>query len=346
MGVMVTSFRGSVDDWLVQLLPADLYLRIEPADTGGLSGEIQEQLRAAPGVASMSFRKTTLIRLAPDRPAVALLARTLEHPGVDLPLLGAPLSPPAGEIAVWISEPMHWLYQLKPGDHLELPLGSKLQSLFVAGVWRDYSRQHGALILDRADYIALGGDGLASEAAIDLLPGSEASSVISAIKQRLPGALRDHVDIGRPGEIRALALKIFDRSFAVTYALEAIAILVGLSGVAATLSAQTLARSKEFGMLRHIGVKRRQIIAMLACEGVLLGGLGMTAGLALGLAMSQVLIHVVNPQSFHWTMQTRLPLGLFAALAVAMATAAALTALLAGRHALSAAAIRAVREDW
>ena len=144
----------------------------------------------------------------------------------------------------------------------------------------------------------------------------------------------------------AIALRLFDSSFALTYALEAIAIVVGLAGVAATFSAQTLARTKEFGMLRHVGVLRRQIILMLATEGALLGAVGVIAGLGLGLAMSQVLIHVVNPQSFHWTMETRLPLGLFASLTIALVAAGAGTAVLAGRRALSADAVRAVREDW
>ncbi len=131
-----------------------------------------------------------------------------------------------------------------------------------------------------------------------------------------------------------------------TYALEAIAIGVGLTGVAATFSAQTLARTKEFGMLRHIGVLRRQILLMLALEGALLGAVGVAAGLSLGIVMSQVLIQVVNPQSFHWTMDTRLPLGLFAGLAAALIVASAGTAVLSGRSATSAGAVRAVREDW
>jgi putative ABC transport system permease protein len=123
-------------------------------------------------------------------------------------------------------------------------------------------------------------------------------------------------------------------------------VLVGLTGVAATLSAQTLARSREFGMLRHIGVRRRQVITMLVAEGALLGALGVVAGSLLGLAMSQVLIHVINPQSFHWTMETRLPWLLFVILSIALILAAAATAVLAGQRALSVDALRAVREDW
>jgi putative ABC transport system permease protein len=85
---------------------------------------------------------------------------------------------------------------------------------------------------------------------------------------------------------------------------------------------------------------------MLALEGALLGGVGGVAGLALGTAMGQVLIQVVNPQSFHWTMDTRWPLTLFAALWIGLVLASALTAVVAGRSALSSDAVRAVREDW
>jgi putative ABC transport system permease protein len=99
-------------------------------------------------------------------------------------------------------------------------------------------------------------------------------------------------------------------------------------------------------MLRHIGVRRGQVVAMLVAEGAMLGLLGAASGLALGVAMSQVLIHVVNPQSFHWTMQTRIPWGLFVAVAAALVASTAGASLLAGRKALSRDAVLAVREDW
>jgi putative ABC transport system permease protein len=154
------------------------------------------------------------------------------------------------------------------------------------------------------------------------------------------------VTIADSRAIRALSLRIFDRSFAVTYLLEGIAILVGLAGIAATFSTQTLSRSKEFGMLRHIGVLRREIVAMLAIEGALLGIVGVVAGIGLGIAIGQVLIRVINPQSFHWTMDVRFPLALIGSVALALIAASAGTALIAGRRALSQDTLLAVREDW
>ena len=348
MALMVASFRGSVDEWMHNILAADVYLRIEGAENDGLDLAAQARLRATPGVSHVAFRRTVLLRLDTQRAPVALLASPINgaEPQHGLPLVGVAQAVPPGQIAIWVSEPFAMLYGKSPGQTLELPLGGQKRTLFVAGVWRDYSRQFGALAMDGRDYEALTGDSARAEAAIDLRSGASAQTTIEALRQALPPDLAGRAEFARPGEIRAIALKIFDRSFAATYALEAIAILVGMAGVAATFSAQTLARTREFGMLRHIGVLRRQVLAMLALEGALLGGVGGVAGLALGTAMGQVLIQVVNPQSFHWTMDTRWPLTLFAALWIGLVLASALTAVLAGRSALSSDAVRAVREDW
>jgi putative ABC transport system permease protein len=332
-------------------LASDVYLRIDGGEDGGLDAAAQARLKATPGVADIAFRRTVLLRLDPQRAPVALMASPINvvnpaDPQHSLPLVGAALPVPPGQMAVWVSEPFAMVYGTAPGQTLALPLGGQMRTLFVAGVWRDYSRQFGALAMDVRDYEVLTGDTARAEAAIDLQTGAQAEETIAALRQALPAELAGRAEFARPGEIRAIALKIFDRSFAATYALEAIAILVGMAGVAATFSAQTLARTREFGMLRHIGVLRRQVLAMLALEGALLGGVGGVAGLALGTVMGQVLIQVVNPQSFHWTMDTRWPLTLFAALWLGLVLASALTAVVAGRSALSSDAVRAVREDW
>ena len=346
MGVMVASFRGSVETWLIQVLPSDLYLRAAAGDAG-FDPATQARLAAVPGVARIAFSRTTLLRLASDRPPVALTALSVDpaHPDRALPILGHPRPPPPGVTPVWISEPMARVYHRRIGDRLVLPLANGPAPFVVAGVWRDYARQFGAIAMAEADYTRLSGDPTRSEAAIDLAPDATPAQVSVALRATLPAGSAPP-EVAQPKRLRAMALRLFDRSFAATYALEAIAIVVGLTGVAATFSAQTLARTKEFGMLRHIGVRRRQLLAMLAFEGGLLGLVGVTAGMGLGLAMSQVLIHVVNPQSFHWTMQTRIPWRLLGSLAAALVAASAGTAVLAGRGATSANAVRAVREDW
>ncbi len=140
--------------------------------------------------------------------------------------------------------------------------------------------------------------------------------------------------------------RIFDRSFAITYLLEAVAILIGLFGVASNFSAQTLARTREFGMLRRLGYGRGQILRLLALEGGWLGLLGISCGFVLGYGISLILVFIINPQSFHWRMDLAVPWRLLGSIALGLWLASAATALLAGRHAISTSALRAVKEDW
>ena len=127
---------------------------------------------------------------------------------------------------------------------------------------------------------------------------------------------------------------------------QAVAIGIGLFGVAASFSAQVLARRKEFGLLAHLGLTRRQILAVVAGEGAAWTGIGAIAGVLLGLAVSVVLVHVVNPQSFHWTMEMNVPAARLWALCAAVVVSGTVTAWLAGRAAAGRDAVMAVKEDW
>jgi putative ABC transport system permease protein len=343
MAIMVSSFRSSVDDWLLQILPADLYARAG----SGLDLREQAALQALPGIARIDFLRSRPLTLSPDRPDVMLLGRVIDplDPARSMVMLtgeAATLTPPAGAVLAWVSEAMVDLYGAQPGGTLMLPLNGRLHPFFVAGVWRDYAHQSGAVQIRLADYRLLTGDNAASDAAISLEPGVTPEQARTQIAGLPFGAA---LTLTAPSEIRALSLTIFDRSFAVTYVLEAIAIVIGLFGVAATFSAQTLARSREFGMLRHIGVTQRQILALLALEGGALTALGIVSGFAVGWVISLILVFIVNPQSFHWSMQLHVPWTLLATVASALLIAAALTALLAGGQALSGSPVKAVRED-
>jgi putative ABC transport system permease protein len=149
-----------------------------------------------------------------------------------------------------------------------------------------------------------------------------------------------------PGELRRMSLAAFDRTFAITYLLELVAVTIGLFGIAAGISAQVLARRSEFGALRHLGFTRGQVASMLAIEGSVLGALGVIVGLIAGTIISLILIYVVNRQSFHWSMDLSAPVGLLSALSAALIAAAALIAVVSGRQAMGGEVVRAVREDW
>ncbi|HJV74590.1 MAG TPA: FtsX-like permease family protein, partial [Noviherbaspirillum sp.] len=265
MAIMVASFRVSVDDWLSRVLSADLYVRSAASgNTGVLSPADQRAIAASSGIARADFLRATQLVLNSARPPVTLIARPIDvaDPGRSLPITGEVLSAgriPADTKPIWVSEAMIDLYGHRIDARIPLTIGGKTREFIVAGVWRDYVRQSGAIQMRLSDYQALSGDTEVNDAALWLRTGVSADQVIAALR-KLP--FGETLEFSEPGEIRAASLRIFDRSFAVTYLLEAVAILIGLFGIAATFSAQTLSRAKEFGMLRHIGMTRRQILAM------------------------------------------------------------------------------------
>ena len=357
--IMVASFRHSVTDWLDVVLPADLYVRTAGSSAAGetayFSAEFVQAVAAVPGVARVGGLRVTQLLLSPDQPAVALIARDMQTPARVLPLVGPALSVPAGAIGIYVSEPMLTRYQASVGQFFEPMANSFAKTgeprFFVAGVWRDYARQFGAIAMDEQDFVRLTGDRRVNDLALWLAPDAREDAVQAGIRQLAaqstgPGLNSELIELASAGQIRTRSLQIFDRSFAVTYWLQAVAIAIGLFGVAANFSAQVLARRKEFGLLAHLGLTRRQVLSVVAGEGAAWTVMGSLAGLALGLAVSVVLVHVVNPQSFHWSMDLQVPWLRLMVLCVAVVLAGTLTAWLAGRAAASADAVLAVKEDW
>jgi putative ABC transport system permease protein len=280
-----------------------------------------------------------------------------------LPLTAEPLPVPAGQIGIYVSEAMVDLHGAHPGTvyaplikHFEAiaPINTAQSAIFfIAGVWRDYSRQFGTIAMEQADFQRLSGDTRVNDLAVWLEPEADLPAIEQAMRDladrqaATPGGEAGRLmDFGSAREVRATSLKIFDRSFAVTYWLQAVAIGIGLFGVAASFSAQVLARRKEFGLLIHLGLTRAQVLRVVATEGMAWTTLGAMAGMGLGLAVAVVLVHVVNPQSFHWTMELTLPGWRLLALAASVVVAGTLTAWVAGRAAAGRDAVLAVKEDW
>ena len=368
--VMVASFRTSVTQWLDTVLPADLYVRsansTSTQDTAYFDPAFVQAATRLPGVQRLSTQRNQQFLPDPAQPAVALIARPLgpqTGPTHGLPMIGESLPVPAGNIGIYVSEAMVDLHGARPGtvypslsEHFRAiaPVGyASNATFFVAGVWRDYARQFGTIAMEQADFERLSGDTRVNDLSVWLTPDADLRTIEQSLRQladaqaNTPGGEAGRLmDFGSASEIRATTLRIFDRSFAVTYWLQAVAIGIGLFGVAASFSAQVLARRKEFGLLIHLGLTRRQVLRVVAAEGLAWTTLGAIAGVALGLAVAVVLVHVVNPQSFHWSMELTLPSLRLLALAAGVIVAGTLTAWLAGRAAAGRDAVLAVKEDW
>ncbi|MGC4365996.1 FtsX-like permease family protein [Hydrogenophaga sp. R2] len=358
--VMVASFRDSVTRWLDTLLPAPLYVRLAggAAEGQALPPALLAGVAALPQVQRLEPLRTLPLLLDPQRPAVTLIVRPM--PGTDraagtLPMVSGPLREPLppGTVAVYASEAMVDLHGARLGA--DLPALANAMSApaarearyRVVGIWRDYARQHGSLVIDRDDFIRLSGDTTVHDLAIHPAEGTPPEAARAAIEALAEQQGAQHlIEFAQASQIRAISLRIFDRSFAVTTWLQMVAIGIGLFGVAASFSAQVLARQREFGLLAHLGLTRRQILGVVALEGLAWTALGALAGLLLGLAVSVVLVHVVNPQSFHWTMDLVLPWLRLIALCAAVVLAGTATAWIAGRAAASRDAVQAVKQDW
>ncbi len=151
-------------------------------------------------------------------------------------------------------------------------------------------------------------------------------------EELLAGVGPDHrLFIRTNAALRAEVLRIFDATFAITYALEAIAIFVAIFGVAATLVTLTLERRRELVMLRLVGAGRGQIRRMVVIEAAMLGMLSQGVGLPVGVVLSLILIYVVNVQSFGWTIQFHLPFGFLVQSTLLVAVTTALAGLYPAR---------------
>ena len=348
MAIMVASFRNSLDAWLERILPADLYVRAASAgETAFLAPDVQREIAGVAGVRRAEFLREQQLALDPARVRVVLLARTIDraHPARSLPLIGAPLDVPAdAPPPVWVNEAAADLYRFAPGAVVALPFNGKTLPFTVAGVWRDYGRPQGAIAMERERYVELTGDATVTNGAVWLSEGADRAAVEAAIRRAIPGGER--LEMTGPGEIRELSLRIFDRTFAVTYALELAAVVIGLVGLSSSFGALVLARRREFGVLRHLGMTRRQVAAMLATEGLIVSAVGLAVGLALGFVISLILIHVVNRQSFHWGMDLSVPWSALTGFAFVVLLLSSLTALASGRRAMDVDVVRAVKDDW
>ncbi len=191
MAIMVTSFRQSLEDWLDRVLPADLYLRAGGlGDTAYLSSADQRRIEGLPGLRRVEFLRSQQVMLDPARPRVTLLAREIQpaSPQDRVPLVGPNVVPPPGAPPpAWVSELVADVYGFAPGAAIELPIAGRFARFTVAGVWRDYARQNGAVLIQREVYAQLTGDTAASDAAMWLQPGVTPQDMEARVRAALPG---------------------------------------------------------------------------------------------------------------------------------------------------------------
>lgn len=347
VAIMVTSFRRTVDLWAAQTFRADLFIRPAGASGGRVQratigpGTIQA-IAATAGVAAVDAFRTLEIAFSGNPAFVAcgdweVLRRHGNLMFLDGRRASDVLRREPGMVVV--SEPFALGNGVKQGDSIFLPTPAGDRPFRVAGVYYDYTSDRGYAVMDRSDWLRYGGDSDATSLAVYLQPGANAERVRQALFQRTAGrALL--ITLNR--ELKANVMRIFDRTFAITWVLEVIAICVAILGIANALLALVLERRRELGILRYLGASGRQLRRLVVIEAALLGLLACAAGLLLGFGLSLVLIYVINRQSFGWTIQFSLP-GEFLALAtLVIYIATCLSALYPARQAARIDPVEAV----
>lgn len=314
VATMVGSFRTTVQAWINQTFVADLFVRSaggSPADwSSPLAPEIISRIEEISGIDAVgTFRGASIewedvpITLAGSE------FRVLQDYGKLLfmeqrPAAEIVASARAGKRVI-VSEPFSRRFGLTRGDRIDLKTPSGIRPLEIEAVYYDYSSDRGVVVMDRGLFGHLFGDRSANTLAIYLSPAADSESVSRRIRSALSGI---KLVIQPSSDLRASALRVFDRTFAITYGVEFIALMVAALGVMNTLAGLILERRGEFALLRFLGALPGQLRRITLAEATLLGLIGCLFGSVLGQILALVLIYVINLQSFGWTIQFDPPL--------------------------------------
>jgi putative ABC transport system permease protein len=331
IAVMIGSFRETVQYWIGQTLQADVYVAVGGRPGLGppatISSEAESTIRSHPAVASVEPIRSMTVEYG-GRPVTLTAAHLATLRARGAVLFKSPSAPDLrdGLSSVVVSEPFAVRNHVGVGDVIRLQTPAGLAAFTIAAVYYDYTTDRGVIVIDWSAFRRLYGNLRATNLALMLRPGYVPDQVRNEIASLLSPEHRLFVHTS--ATIREEALRIFDRTFSVTYALEAIAILVGMLGVAMTLLTLIVERRRDVTTLRLLGAARAQIRRAVLLEAAVIGLISQTVGLSAGLALAVLLVYVINLQSFGWTIQFDVPVAFLVQASVALL----LASLAAGLH--------------
>ncbi|HEY5094651.1 MAG TPA: FtsX-like permease family protein [Candidatus Eremiobacteraceae bacterium] len=347
---MIASFRTSVVQWIGQTARGDLYVRpagAVNADDAPMPSVLASRVAHVAGVTAVSTVRARLADIGGRLAYVGAIDADQAARFESWSMLGPSntaqtLHSLVGARRVIVSEPFASKFDVRSGDVILLPGAHGPIAFTVANVFRDYSSEIGYAFMDAGEYRELIGEPGIDGMAVFAAKGTDPAVLRASVERSLAG---QRVVVESSAELRASALAQFDRTFAVTYALDGIVLTVALLGIVATLSAQVIERRQEIGVLRCIGLLRRDVITMVIGEAAWLGVLGSLLGIAAGYAVAWILVFVVNKQAFGWTIDFGLsPLSDFR-LALAVVATSAAAGFLPAVHAASVPPGEAIRAE-
>ena len=209
------------------------------------------------------------------------------------------------EGCVAVTEPFARRFAVKAGDIVRMVTPRGPADFEIAGVYADYTRDQGVVLIERGRYEQFWDDPRVFSLAVYLRSGAAWEPLADAFRAQFSSAGEFAIYSNR--SLRQRILAIFDQTFAVTYILRTVAIVVAIAGIFLSVTTLVAERAREIGMLRAIGASRGQIRALFMAESGLIGVAATALGLAAGLLLAMVLTWVVNPAFFGWTIALRLP---------------------------------------
>jgi putative ABC transport system permease protein len=310
VSTMIFSFRKAVDRWLERRLVADLFVAPSANEIIGFEDFVSEDLisflRAVPEVEAIdTYRNITVIANGEPVSLGVVIGTGRNIPefvgGGDLEKYEAFHDTDS----VIISEPLSQRLKLNEGDHVRVATPTGFRRLRVAGVFYDYSRDSGVMLMQRANFENLWHDPRINSVSVYLRPGTRVKDVIQKIQAGFSNARRYSLYSNRA--LRDEVFKVFDQTFAVTEVLRLIALLVAVIGIGLNVAVLVKAREREIGILRAVGVSRSKVLGLIIWESLLVAVNAIFLGSAAGIALSYVLTEVINKAFFGWTIPLRIP---------------------------------------
>lgn len=345
VSVMIFSFRNSVDAWIDRGIVADLFIAPSSNETIGLHAFVPAEaisaLREMPGVAAVDTYRSATATMRGE-PVEVGAVRGADRRNLRFTTGGAREKMRrffSGDGWVIVTESFARKHGVREGDRLPVQTPGGLAEFRVAGIYYDYTSDRGLMMMDQALFEKWWRDSRVQSLAVYLAPGADGEKIAASFRQRFSPGGEFLVYSNRA--LRERILAIFDQTFAVTYVLRAIAVIVAVVGIFLSLTALVIERERDIGILRSLGASRGQVRGIFLTEAALLGGIASALGLAAGACLAMVLTWGVNRAFFGWTIELQFPGALLALTPlwiIASAVAAAwIPAARAGRVSISKA---------
>ena len=337
MAILVGSFDTTMRGWIARTFQADLFISSDGAQTASSPSRISpatwKQVVAHPAVQQANIIQVMEIKLGGVTTLLVgnrlAFFRDYARPAwVSAPLNDDVFDPDRNAVLALVSEAFSERFQIHRGDQVQVPVAGGFRTVTIAGIFADYGNERGSLLIEQQQFSRWFGNELVVSLILALKPGYDAETVRAELRTSYPG-----LGIFTSGYLRGQSLRIFHQTFAVTYALELIGIVVAVAGLAFTMASLLWERRADLATLRALGMRRKELAGAAALEGAMTAGAGVLMGLAVSVALGWLLIYRINKQTFGWTLETDRPWLQLTALALLVLVSATVAGWFVGRWA-------------